>query len=194
MKIQSLDFFNLPAKELAPKLLGMYLCRNRNGEISKFKITEVEAYCGVNDTACHSRVGKTKRNESMWKEGGTIYVYLCYGLHYMFNIVCAGQSPEAVLIRMVDGASGPGVLTKKLSIDKSFDGIDLKTSDKIWLECKEDEFENLQKILKNSTKNAKNQSKTLVFNQKIEKLPRIGINYASKKDIEAKLRFVLKEN
>ncbi len=193
MRVDCLDFFNLPAKELAPKLLGMQLCRNIDGEIIKTKITEVEAYCGEKDTACHSSVGKTKRNASMWKDGGTIYVYLCYGLHFMLNIVCAGDNPEAVLIRGVDIAKGPGVLTKKLFINKSFDGEDIKTSQKIWLECDDKDFELLpfnQKNLQiNTQKHKKNSKKT----PKIQKLCRVGIDYANKKDREAKLRFLLKE-
>lgn len=190
MKVDSLEFFNLPAKELAPKLLGMSLCCAIDGQIVKSKITETEAYCGVEDSACHSSKGKTKRNQSMWKEGGTIYVYLCYGLHYMFNIVCAGELPEAVLIRSTENAKGPGILTKKFCIDKSFDGTDIKSSNEIWLECDNQVFENLQE---NLVKNAKKSKNSRVLRQKIKKLPRVGINYANKKDREAKLRFLLEE-
>lgn len=193
MRVDNVDFFNLPAGELAPKLLGMTLCRDIDGKIVKARILEVEAYCGETDTACHSSKGKTARNKTMWEDGGKIYVYLCYGLHYMFNIVCAGSSPEAVLVRAVENFKGPGVLTKNLLIDKSFDGEDIKTSNRIWIETEDDDFENIDKnclnLQKNNKKIAKNSKKTA----KIIKTARIGIDYASKKDREAKLRFLLEE-
>ena len=76
------DFFRQNATELAPALVGKLLCRKLpDGNIIKLRISETEAYCGVDDTACHAHKGKTKRSEMLWHDGGTIYVYLCYGMH-----------------------------------------------------------------------------------------------------------------
>ena len=166
MKIIDNNFFNKPAIELAPLLLGKYLCVNVNGKVIKSVITETEAYYGQEDTACHSHKGKTNRTKVMWEDGGTIYVYLCYGIHYMFNIVCAGKSPQAVLIRGVLDAQGPGKLTKFFNIDKSINGENIKTSLNVWLEDNKKRY-------------------------KIKRDKRIGINYASKKDRDAKLRFYI---
>jgi len=129
------QFYMADAIELAPKLLGKLICRNINGNITKARITETESYWGEDDTACHAHKGRTRRTEVLYMEGGTSYVYLCYGIHYLFNVV-AGEigHPGGVLIRGTEGVSGPGKLTKILGIDISLNGLDLCTSDKIWLE------------------------------------------------------------
>jgi len=75
------DFYKLNALELAPKLIGMKLCRKINGKIFKFKITETESYFGEEDTACHAHKGRTKRTEAMYYAGGISYIYLCYGMY-----------------------------------------------------------------------------------------------------------------
>lgn len=81
------------------------------------RISETEAYCGEEDTACHAHKGRTKRTEVMYMEAGTIYIYLCYGMHWLLNIVTGEEEqPEAVLIRACLEADGPGKLTKKLGI------------------------------------------------------------------------------
>lgn len=87
MKINDAKFFDCPPAALAEKLIGKYLCRDTGSEIIKDEIMETEAYFGVDDSASHARFGKTERNKLMWEEGGTIYVYLCYGIHEMFNII-----------------------------------------------------------------------------------------------------------
>jgi DNA-3-methyladenine glycosylase len=86
-------------------------------------ICEVEAYDGERDLACHARNGRTKRTEVMYRAGGVWYVYLCYGVHEMLNVVTgpAGH-PAAVLIRGVVGISGPGRLTKKMKIGRALNG------------------------------------------------------------------------
>lgn len=164
MRIVDVDFFNKPARELAPLLLGKVLCRKIDGEVLRVKITEVEAYCGEDDSACHSSRGKTGRTKVMWEQGGVAYVYLCYGLHNMFNIVCAGDEPQAVLIRGVEGAKGPGRVTKLLGVTRLHSGVDLKTSSELWLE---------------------DAPKTSSFHSG----PRIGIDYAAEPDKSAPLRF-----
>lgn len=129
------NFFSAPATILAPALLGKLLCRQIDGKIVRLRITETECYFGEEDTACHASKGKTPRTAVMYNEGGYAYVYLCYGIHYLFNIVTgtAGH-PEAVLIRGVEGFDGPGKLTKELFIDKSLNGEDLRLSDSLWIE------------------------------------------------------------
>ena len=129
----TLDFYRRPADELAPLLLGKLLCRNIDGRIYRYRITETEAY-GKDDTACHAHKGMTPRNKPMFEDGGIAYVYLCYGIHEMFNIVAGVKDcPEAVLIRGVEGFPGPGKLTKALKIDRDLNGISL-ASNRVWLE------------------------------------------------------------
>ena len=102
---------------MAPALLGKLLCRRVDDKIIKYRITETECYFGEDDTACHAHKGKTERTKIMYHEGGVAYVYLCYGLHSMLNVVSGIEDfPEAVLIRGVEGYNGPGKLTKALEI------------------------------------------------------------------------------
>ncbi len=123
------------ADKLAPWLLGKIFCRKTESGILRLRITECECYLGENDTACHARCGKTKRNAPMYMIGGHLYVYLCYGIHNLINIVSGEEnSPEAVLIRGVEGANGPGKASKKLCVNTSYSGVDLCSCDEIWLE------------------------------------------------------------
>lgn len=169
-KILDESFFNTNAKILAQNLIGKWLvCKINNKEITG-QICETEAYLGVNDSACHSYKGKmTKRNQFMWEKAGTIYVYLCYGLHEMFNIVCSKKNdPQAVLIRGIVGCVGPGRLTKKFNISRLDNGQNVISED-----CKIGIFDDGKKYSYIKDK-------------------RVGIDYANKKDINAKLRFILK--
>lgn len=129
------DFYTQPATLLAPKLLGKLLCRNRGDTVIRLRITETECYYGTSDTACHAHKGKTERTKVMFEEGGCTYIYLCYGMHNLLNIVTgAKDSPEAVLIRGVEGYSGPGKLTKALGIDRALNAENLLTSEALWVE------------------------------------------------------------
>ena len=124
---------------MAPSLIGKLLCRkmcDENGErIIKFRITETECYFGEEDTACHAHKGKTERTKTMYRRGGIAYVYLCYGMHSMLNVVSGPEGyPEAVLIRGVEEYNGPGRLTKALKIDRSLNGEDLVLSRELWIE------------------------------------------------------------
>jgi len=132
----SRDFYTRDVLEVAPDLPGKILVlKLTDGSVIKFKITEVEAYRGSEDKACHASKGRTSRTEIMYHEGGKLYMYLIYGMYWMLNIVSGGDNiPQAVLIRGVEGYSGPGKLTKSLGIDKSFYGEDLVLSDRIWIE------------------------------------------------------------
>ena len=101
-----------------------------DGSVSRYMITEVEAYRGIEDLACHASKGRTLRTEIMFQEGGCLYMYFIYGMYWMLNIVTGGKDdPQAVLIRGVEGYSGPGRLTKSLGIDKSYYGEDITVSE-----------------------------------------------------------------
>ncbi|MCL1815209.1 MAG: DNA-3-methyladenine glycosylase [Treponema sp.] len=123
------------AVTLAPWLLGKLLCRKVGKQIIKLRITETEAYYGEEDTACHAHRGKTERTAIMYENGGHAYVYLCYGVHWLLNVVSGKAGfPEAVLIRGAEEFSGPGKLTKQLQIDKSLNKENLVESKRLWIE------------------------------------------------------------
>ena len=111
------DFYHRPCLEVAKDLVGkMLVHQTPEGEL-RLRIAETEAYCGETDTACHAHKGRTKRTEVLYAEAGTIYIYLCYGVHWLLNIVTGEEEqPEAVLIRACIDAMGPGKLTKALGI------------------------------------------------------------------------------
>lgn len=164
------EFYLASAKELASKMVGKLLCRRLDdGTVTKYRITETECYYGEKDTACHAHKGKTPRTEVMYRQGGIAYVYLCYGIHYLLNIVTGKQGfPEAVLIRGVEGYDGPGKLTKALQIDKSLNGVAFDEQGALWLEEDGSKY-------------------------RIERLTRVGIAYASAKDQARKWRFKMVE-
>lgn len=129
------SLFSLPATELAPLLLGKLLCRRTDNGILRYRILETECYYGEQDSACHAHRGKTPRNAPLYLRGGYSYVYLCYGIHNLLNVVSGSEGhPEAVLICGVDGFIGPGRLTKAMSIDRTLSAIDLTCSDELWIE------------------------------------------------------------
>ncbi len=142
----SKDFYTIDAVALAKNILGKILVRKfEDGTTLKFKITEVEAYCGEDDLACHASKGRTKRTEIMYHEGGKVYVYLIYGMYWMLNVVSGKENePQAVLIRGLENISGPGRVGKALKLDRSFYGEDLLQSERIWIEKTLDSAENLK--------------------------------------------------
>lgn len=117
--------------KLARWLIGKYLVGRGRGWL----ITDVEAYDGENDLACHARVGRTPRTAVMYEPGGVWYVYLCYGIHELLNLVVgpAGR-PAAILIRGVEGISGPGRVTKALGVGRSLNGAAADSSSGLWIE------------------------------------------------------------
>lgn len=178
-------FFSEHADRVAPELLGKILCRKNHetGDVMRVMITETECYLGENDTACHASKGKTDRTRILWDKGGTVYVYLCYGMHNMLNIVTGSKGePEAVLIRGTEDIGeygedpksvrheGPGRVTKHLGIDRSLNGGDVVLSDEIWIET--------------------DGTPTPDF----ETTPRIGIDYASEEDRSRPWRYVMKKD
>lgn len=140
--------------QIARELLGKVLFTRINGLITAGKIVETEAYKGASDKACHAfRNRMTKRNSIMFNKGGCAYVYMIYGIHYLFNIVTNEiNKPDAVLIRALEPVaglevmmkrrgkknieritSGPGSLSKAMGIDLNIYGTSLR-SRRIWLE------------------------------------------------------------
>jgi len=116
----------------ARALLGKYLVRA--GHAPRL-ITEVEAYDGERDLACHARFGRTGRTEVMYGEGGVWYVYLCYGVHEMLNLVVGPRDwPAAVLIRGVEGCAGPGRVTRLLGIDRRLNATRATRAGGLWIE------------------------------------------------------------
>lgn len=130
------DFFRRDVLEVAPDLLGKHLVM-KDGKKGKsiYTITETEAYRGGEDQACHASKGRTGRTEVMFGDGGHVYMYLIYGIHWMLNVVSSHvDDPQAVLIRGLREANGPGRLTRLLGLDKQFNGEDLVHSERIMIE------------------------------------------------------------
>ena len=132
----SLEFYLRDVLEVAPELLGKPLVRQfADGSQKRYMITEVEAYRGAEDLACHAAKGRTPRTEVMFQEGGKVYVYLIYGMYWLLNLVTGEEGyPSAVLIRGINGFSGPGRLGRELQLDKSFYGENLQASPRLWVE------------------------------------------------------------
>lgn len=131
----SAEFFARPTLAVARELLGKFLVKaDGEKEIARM-ITEVEVYDGFEDKASHAHKGKTLRNAAMFGEPGVWYVYFTYGVHWMLNITTreAGY-PAAILIRGVEGISGPGRLTKAYGIDKLFNERPAAHATGLWIE------------------------------------------------------------
>ena len=136
--------FNLPTLRVSRDLLGKFIVRRHRGRQLAAMITEVEAYKGPRDRAAHTFGGRrTARVEPLYADGGTAYVYLVYGMHWLLNFSTAGAgTPEGVLIRGVltaDAAlptliSGPGRVTAYLRMDRRLDHVDATQSTDMWLE------------------------------------------------------------
>lgn len=148
MKKLALSFYNRKdVVKIARDLLGKIVVTNFDGEITSGKIVETEAYVGIIDKASHAFSGKrTARNEHMYASAGTAYVYICYGMHQMLNIVTNQKEiPDAVLIRSIEPVNGieimmertgkkisdktitrgPGNVGKSLGIYKHHSGLNL---------------------------------------------------------------------
>lgn len=149
MEILPLSFYQRRnVLQIAKELLGKVIITKWNGITTSARITEVEAYAGVGDKASHAYGGRrTRRNEIMYTSGGVAYVYLCYGIHHLFNIVTnTGEIPHAILIRAgepLEGIDemlkrtgkknldhtltrGPGNVSKALGIFTKHSGISLQ--------------------------------------------------------------------
>ncbi len=170
-RIINRKFYERNTLKVAEDLLGCFLMREYRGKIWRAMITEVEAYHGEEDLACHASRGRTPRTEVMYGEPGHAYVYMIYGMYYCLNVVTEKKDfPAAVLIREVkltgnsvstwkpsfQVINGPGKLCKFLHIEKNLNKWDLAKGKKIWIE-KRDPKMRLPKV---------------------EKSKRIGIDYA----------------
>ena len=124
------EFFLRDALEVAPELVGKTLVSSLPGaQERRLVITETEVYRGVEDSACHAHRGRTKRTEVLYRPGGAVYVYLCYGIHWLLNVITGPEDfPQGVLIRACEGFEGPGKLTKYLGITGAQNGIDICSS------------------------------------------------------------------
>lgn len=163
------SFFNRPTLDVAKDLIGKTLCRRqKKGEILRAVICETEAYDGFDDRASHAHRGVTPRNGVMFGPPGHAYIYLCYGIHWLFNISTREKGyPAAVLIRGVENVSGPGRLTRHFRIDRAFNGKSLTRYSGLWVE----------------------DNGLVVPPQQIVATPRIGIDYAGAEWSAAPWRF-----
>ena len=158
-------FFHRACPEVARDLVGKVLVYREKA----LRIRETECYCGEDDTACHASRGRTRRTEVMYASAGTVYVYLCYGMHWMLNIVTGEENhPEAVLIRACVEADGPGRLTKRLGITGEENRSSVVTSEDLWIG---DDG----------------------FRCEVETDKRVGIGYASQEDQDRLWRFKIKK-
>ena len=188
MKLTNSFYQGGNVQNIAKQLLGKVIVTRINKILTSGIIVETEAY-SFKERGCHAYNNlRTPRTEIMFQNGGVAYVYLCYGIHHLFNIVTnRADKAEAVLLRAVepvDGeatmikrsksknriTSGPGKLTKALGIDRSFNGKQL-TYDEVWLEDR-------------GIKIAK---------KRIVSTKRVGIDYAAE-DADLLWRYYIKDN
>ena len=192
MKLPESYYQSSDVVALSRDLIGKYLFTKIDGEVTGGYIVETEAYNGINDRASHAYGNKfTPRTKTMFEKGGLAYVYLCYGIHEMFNIVTsvAGQ-PHAILVRAInptDGidimllrrdmalvkpniTSGPGSVAKALGISRAINAFSLQ-GETIWIE-----------------------DRGLTFpDEEVAAGPRIGVAYAAE-DALLPYRFYVKGN
>jgi DNA-3-methyladenine glycosylase len=157
-------FLGKDVVHISKQLLGKYLAVEQQEVQTVGRIVEVEAYDGIVDKACHAYPNRrTARTEIMFAAGGHAYVYLCYGIHHLFNIVTGPAGvPHAILIRALEPVenveamkarrkldkvskrltAGPGMFTQAMGITTVYDGIDLlDTGSPIWLEDRGEQLE-----------------------------------------------------
>ena len=192
MKLPQSYYLGSDVVAISKSLLGKYLFTSIDGLTSGGYITETEAYNGVIDRASHAFGNrKTPRTQIMYEAGGIAYIYLCYGIHEMLNVVTSVESqPHAILIRAIEPTTGidimlarrnmltlkpnitagPGSVAKALGIDRKLNGISLQ-SDTLWIE-----------------------DRGLTFNdEEIAAVPRVGVAYAGQ-DALLPYRFYVKGN
>lgn len=177
--------------QIARELLGKELVTFIDGELTSGIITETEAYAGIIDRASHAYGGRyTQRTQTMYSEGGICYVYLCYGIHHLFNVVTHSEgTPHAVLIRNIiprrgldiqllrrnkskvdkTFSTGPGTMSQALGIITRHNNLSL-LGDTIWIE----------------------DAGIIIPDKDVLITPRIGVDYAGE-DAKLPYRFVVKD-
>ena len=177
MKLAAEFFLRDNVVEISRDLLGKVLCTRIDGQLTQAMITETEAYAGIADRASHAYGDRcTKRTEPMYRSGGIAYVYLCYGIHHLFNVVTnVAGTPHAVLIRAGEPLigidtmllrrnkahvdqnllAGPGSMAQALGIRVALTGISL-LGDQVWIEDQQ----------------------ITVADSRVSVGPRIGVDYA----------------
>ena len=132
-------YFEGPAQVLARAMIGAKIVRSLPQGDLEFVISEIEAYLGPHDLACHSARGRTARTEILFGQPGTLYIYRIYGLHLMLNIVVGTRgSGAAVLVRSAGGIKGPGRLGKALDLTMGFNGMPAEPATGLWFESGDD--------------------------------------------------------
>ncbi|MGI4022077.1 MAG: DNA-3-methyladenine glycosylase [Janthinobacterium lividum] len=192
MKLPEEFYLSKEVVAIARNLLGKYLFTNINGEISGGYIVETEAYNGIIDKASHAFGNRlTNRTKTMYATGGVAYVYLCYGIHEMLNVVTSVEGePHAVLIRAINPTegidlmlerrkmisiknnltAGPGSVAKALGVSRKMNELSFQ-GDEIWIEDRD-----------------------LIFpDDQVAAVPRVGVAYA-KEDALLPYRFYVKGN
>jgi DNA-3-methyladenine glycosylase len=192
MKLPEEYYHNPDVVAVSRDLIGKYLFTSIDGEVTGGYIVETEAYAGVIDRASHAFGGRmTPRTQTMYMQGGVSYVYLCYGIHEMFNIVTSAEGhPHAILIRAIQPTEGidimmhrrnmetlksnitkgPGSVAKALGISRRINAMSMQ-SDVIWVE-----------------------DRGLIFpDEAVAAGPRIGVGYAGE-DALLPYRFYVKGN
>ena len=193
MEKLSIEFYRRSdVVQIAKDLLGKILVTKWKGKITSGRIVETEAYAGATDNASHASGGRrTQRNEIMYADGGVAYVYLCYGIHHLFNVVTnTKENPHAVLIRALDPmkgietmlertgkkkpdftlTKGPGNVSKALGIYTKHNGSSLRGNE---IYIAGDGFS--------------------YSGNELDASPRIGVEYAGK-DAKLPFRFFVKGN
>ncbi len=171
-KVLPKSFFARDTEIVAQELLGKFLIRKTGHREIAGMIVETEAYDGHFDRASHASRGRTPRTKIMFGPAGFFYVYLCYGIHYMLNIVTREKDyPGAVLIRGVEDAIGPGRVTKFFNINKIMNELPTLKSSGLWFEDRG----------------------VKILSSDIKKTPRIGVHYAGSPWVEMERRFILKK-
>jgi DNA-3-methyladenine glycosylase len=192
LKVPHSFYLGSDVVSISKALLGKYLFTSINGLLTGGYIVETEAYNGIVDKASHAFGNRrTPRTETMYREGGIAYIYLCYGIHEMLNVVTSAEGqPRAILIRAIEPTTGvdimlarknmtalkpnitagPGSVAKALGIDRKLNAISLQ-SDVLWIEDKGLSFSDDQ----------------------IAAVPRIGVAYAQE-DALLPYRFYVKGN
>jgi DNA-3-methyladenine glycosylase len=175
--------------QIAKEMVGLYLFHETSDGLAGGRIVETEAYCGREDKACHAHKGRTRRTEVMFQSGGRAYIYLCYGLFHLFNVVTNEEDQaDAVLIRAIEPvegfelmrlrtgkkpsdsrlASGPGLVGKAMGFHSRQSGVLLGENIQLVRKMKVEPFE-------------------------VECTARVGVDYAGE-DALLPWRFVMKDN